>query len=465
MGSRLERLRLPEDFWSRADVYEALAGRDLGALFRLVGKWAGASQTQIAIVVGMTQGQVSQIMAGKRQVVVLDVAERVLDGLAVPDSARLVFGLAPSQFTKGQEFEARPVVGYERALFALSSRVETSTEERPIDGESDVGSDGYSAVLRRDLFRASAAGAVASLFEVQPTRVTAAIDPAIVNHFSALRALLVDSDNRLGAVYILPTVHQQLGLIAEFRRQARGNLHDQLLRAEARWAEFAGWLSDDLGDQAAGTRWLSQAMTMAQEANDSDFSAYLFARMAQRATNGADEDRVLGLAQAASRANSVSPYVQAFAAVQRAHGHSLAGEVFLFQSAFDEARQLIDGSVVQDGDLGSFCTPPYLMAQEGEGWLRLNRPRAASASFARALAIWPEAYRRDRGVYLSRAATAQLASGRPDEAAATALEALKLADVTQSTRIRRQVATVSRHIGELGPSSAVDSLRAALSEK
>ncbi len=316
---------------------------------------------------------------------------------------------------------------------------------------------------RRTLFEAVSGSLMAPLFEGVQTQVPAAIDPAVVDHFSALRALLVDSDNRLGAASILPTVHQQLGLIGQFRRQARGTLHDQLLRTEARWVEFAGWLSDDLGDQSAGTRWLGQAMSMAHEAADPDFSAYLFARMAQRAVGGMDEDRVLGLAQAASRIETSSPHVQAFAALQRAHGHSLAGEIFLFRSAIDEARQLIDGPAPRDGDLGSFCTAPYVTAQEGEGWLRLNRPQDAADSFGRALAMWPEAYQRDRGVYLSRAATAHLASGRPDEAAATALEALKLADVTQSTRIRRQVVIISQRISEIGPGSAVDSLRAALS--
>ena len=94
MGRRLEPLRLSAGFWVRADVREALAARDFGGLFRLVSRWAGASQTQIAIAVAMTQGQISGIMAGKRQVIAIDVAERVLDGLDAPDAARLAVGLA-----------------------------------------------------------------------------------------------------------------------------------------------------------------------------------------------------------------------------------------------------------------------------------------------------------------------------------------------------------------------------------
>jgi transcriptional regulator with XRE-family HTH domain len=87
--------RLPDGFWSRGDVFQALSGRDFGELFRLVAKYGGASQTQIAIAVGMTQGQVSTIAAGDRRVSAIDVAERALDGLDAPDTARLAFGLAP----------------------------------------------------------------------------------------------------------------------------------------------------------------------------------------------------------------------------------------------------------------------------------------------------------------------------------------------------------------------------------
>lgn len=87
--------RLPDGFWSRGDVDQSLRDRDFGELFRLVAKYAGASQTQIAIAAGMTQGQVSTIVAGDRRVTAIDVAECALDGLDAPDTARLAFGLAP----------------------------------------------------------------------------------------------------------------------------------------------------------------------------------------------------------------------------------------------------------------------------------------------------------------------------------------------------------------------------------
>src|SRR5919201_3185808 len=93
-------LNVPPGFWRRPEVVAALGEREFGSLFRLLAKYAGASQTQIAIAVGMTQGQVSTIVSGERRVTAIAVAERALDGLDAPDAARIAFGLAPRNVSR-----------------------------------------------------------------------------------------------------------------------------------------------------------------------------------------------------------------------------------------------------------------------------------------------------------------------------------------------------------------------------
>ncbi len=318
-------------------------------------------------------------------------------------------------------------------------------------------------VSRRALLQAVPGGVMASLIGGDPPAAAArAVDPAIVEHFAVLRSVLVESDNRVGAAAILPTARQQLGHIADYRRAARGGLRDALLRTEAQWAEFAGWLSDDLGDRDAGDWWLAQALTMAQESGDTEFTAYVFARMAQRATDAADQDRVLGLARAAERAESIRTQVRAFAAVQRAHGHTVEGDSAAFQAAIDDAQHLAADTGPDDAGLGSFCTTAYVCAQEGDGWLRLGRPRAAVQCFHQALDAWPESYRRERGLYLARTAAAHAAAGEPQQAAAAALAALDLACITQSARIQREVAAVGRQLAAFPAEPGVEQLHAAL---
>ncbi|MEU7982250.1 helix-turn-helix transcriptional regulator [Micromonospora sp. NPDC049081] len=275
-----------------------------------------------------------------------------------------------------------------------------------------------------------------------------AVDPAVVDHFAELRALLVQADDKLGGRTILATVEQQITQIAALRRQARGQLRDRLLSTEARWSEFGGWLSDDLGDRAAGDRWLDRASGMAQEADDREFSSYVLARRAQRMVGTGDDDRVVGLARAACRHPDAPPLVHAFAAVQEAHGSTLDNDATGFQTAMERALTLVATDPATDDEhaLGSFCTPPYLAAQEGEGWLRLNQPHRAITSFTTAVNHWPDRYRRERGMYLSRTAHAYLAAAEPEQAATTADEALTLATTTGSARVRRDILALTRQL-------------------
>lgn len=106
MGSN-DPLRIEPAFWERDDVIQALVVRDVGGLFRLVRKYAGASQHRIGTAVGIQQGTISMVISGKRDVASFEVMERVADGLKMPDEARMRFGLAP----KEQDMRRRTALG------------------------------------------------------------------------------------------------------------------------------------------------------------------------------------------------------------------------------------------------------------------------------------------------------------------------------------------------------------------
>ncbi|MEV0667190.1 helix-turn-helix domain-containing protein [Actinomadura luteofluorescens] len=87
---------IPDELWERPQMTQALTSRDIGTVFHLLRQYAGATQTQIAIACGLTQGRVSEHMKeGGRRVTELDVFERIADGLQMPDTARVALGLAP----------------------------------------------------------------------------------------------------------------------------------------------------------------------------------------------------------------------------------------------------------------------------------------------------------------------------------------------------------------------------------
>jgi transcriptional regulator with XRE-family HTH domain len=97
MSTTFAAIELPEWAWERAEVRRALRGRDMGAVFRYVQKYAGVSQARIASAADMTQGRVNEIINGRREVSRLDVYERIADGLNMPDDARHLLGLAASR--------------------------------------------------------------------------------------------------------------------------------------------------------------------------------------------------------------------------------------------------------------------------------------------------------------------------------------------------------------------------------
>lgn len=90
----LDHLRIPDDLWSHEDMRTALCTRDIGALFRLLARHTGASQTRIGAAVGLEQGYISRIIAG-RKVTSIDVLERIADSCGMPDESRMTLGLAP----------------------------------------------------------------------------------------------------------------------------------------------------------------------------------------------------------------------------------------------------------------------------------------------------------------------------------------------------------------------------------
>jgi len=95
-GRLTDLIDIPDAFWVRSDVIDALRSRDIGRLFALLRQYAGASQTRLAIACDMTQPKVSGIMRGIARVETLTVFERIADGLNMPGHARSVLGLAPT---------------------------------------------------------------------------------------------------------------------------------------------------------------------------------------------------------------------------------------------------------------------------------------------------------------------------------------------------------------------------------
>jgi hypothetical protein len=81
----------PPGLWERAEMRAALSGRDMGAVIRIFRRWTGASQTDISVLTGVPQPDVSDLERGARHVTAMELFERFADGLRIP---RPLLGLA-----------------------------------------------------------------------------------------------------------------------------------------------------------------------------------------------------------------------------------------------------------------------------------------------------------------------------------------------------------------------------------
>jgi transcriptional regulator with XRE-family HTH domain len=140
MPTALEPIELPDWAWERAEVRQALRARDIGAVFRHVQQYAGASQARIATAAGMTQARVNEIINGRREVSRLDVYERIVDGLRMPDDARHLLGLAASREkrTGGPAFDLAAFPEVVRVYAAQNSAAEEIQQQAREADELDV---------------------------------------------------------------------------------------------------------------------------------------------------------------------------------------------------------------------------------------------------------------------------------------------------------------------------------------
>ncbi|WP_406459493.1 helix-turn-helix domain-containing protein [Streptomyces sp. NBC_01622] len=140
MATPLVPIELPDWAWERADVRQALRARSMGAVFRHVQQYAGASQSRIAAATGMTQARVNEIINGRREVSRLDVYERIADGLRMPDDARHLLGLAASREKRsgGAAFDLAAFPEVVRVYAAQNSAAEEIQQQAREAQELDV---------------------------------------------------------------------------------------------------------------------------------------------------------------------------------------------------------------------------------------------------------------------------------------------------------------------------------------
>jgi transcriptional regulator with XRE-family HTH domain len=400
----------------------------LGAEIRKLRNARGLTQTALAAEIGFSAQHVSETELGEAS------ASRPF--IAACDDALGAGGrllvLLPAVIHE-RETQRQDRVAARRAGVEASVRYGERAEGEEVD-----------PTTRRGLIGAGAAATLGGLGAAAVPAAAREVDPELPAHLGQLLNLLGRHDEMFGPRDVLATVRHQLRLIAEHRKVARGQLRADLLRVEARWTEFASWLSDDTGDANGRDELADQALRLAQEAGYADMVAYARSRQSQWAGAAANPPRAIALAEDALRVRGTSAQTRAWCSLRAALGHALADDAESCERSLTDAYTLVeDAESPAPPWAGEFrYTATAVRAGESFCWLSMN-PSKAVGLYEDVLREWPRDEMRGGGVHQARLALACAAAGDRSRAQAEGRKALTVARATKS-------ATATRELKRLG---------------
>jgi len=308
---------------------------------------------------------------------------------------------------------------------------------------SDAGGEDLDPTNRRGLLGAGAGAGAAVALGLSATAVPTQarqIDPELPAHSARLLNVLGRHDAAFGPHDVLATVRHQVGMLAEHRQFARGELRTELMRVEARWAEFAAWLSEDTGDWRGRVTWTDRALRLAQESDSPDMAALAKKRQSQWAAQDHGARRAIPLVEAALRVPGTSAQTRAVCLRQAAQSYAMVGDTASCQRGLADTYGLVEHADSPAPPwAGEFrCTHGDVRAAEARCWLWMQ-PSKAIPLYEVVLCDWPRNEMRTGGVHQARLALACAAAGERERAKDEGRKALAITRATGSSVAAREL--------------------------
>ncbi|MGN9765434.1 helix-turn-helix domain-containing protein [Micromonospora sp. SD12] len=261
---------------------------------------------------------------------------------------------------------------------------------------------------------------------------------------------------------VLPMLISGAGTLRALSRHSPCRDSQQSLRLAARFAELAGWMMQESGDDEAARWWTESATTMAQEAGDRDLSAYTAVRLAELALYRGDAASTVGLADRAAR-EAPSRRVRGLAIQRKAQGYALAGDYGACRSALDLAADTLRDD---DGvsDLGSTTTVDPMALATGWCLYDLGRPGEAAPVLHLELGRLPVAAHRSRARHGARLALSYSAVKEVEQACVVAEQTLTELGFGGSATVRSDLVLLNRALVRWSGFAPVARVRAAIVE-
>lgn len=282
--------------------------------------------------------------------------------------------------------------------------------------------------------------------DIMPTQLD---DSSLPNVFRSI----FDQYRRLGQITdsarLLPSLIAQANSLQELSLAARPRTRSDLLVLAARYAEYAGWLAQEAGQEQAALWWTRRAGDLARAGGDQQFASYGLVRHALATLYRDDARQTIDLARQAQE-GTISPRIRGLAAQREAQGHALAGDYDACMRALDRASALLrqppedPGPVIGTTNLSD-------PAEMVRGWCLydLGRPRAAAEVMDEQLRTVPGEALRAQLRYGARRALAYATAGEIEHACQLSTRLLDscpwLGSATIARDLRALARTLSRH--------------------
>jgi transcriptional regulator with XRE-family HTH domain len=268
----------------------------------------------------------------------------------------------------------------------------------------------------------------------------------------------------VGPGALLPALIAQTHSLRELSARTGARTRDGLLRLASRYAEYTGWMMQEMGNDQGALWWTRHAVELAAAGGDRDLAAYGHVRHALITLYRDDAAQTLDLARQAQHPK-LPPRIRGLAAQREAQGHALAGDYDACMRSLDRASALLSTPTSQpDGTpvIGTTNLPDPVGMITGWCLYDLGRPREAAEVMGRQMASVPPHALRTRVRYGMRRALAHAMAGELEAACDLIGRLLPAAATVSSATIARDMGALARTLSRHPKNAAVQRVTAEL---
>ncbi|MFE7117109.1 helix-turn-helix domain-containing protein [Streptomyces sp. NPDC057654] len=329
-----------------------------------------------------------------------------------------------------------------------------------------LGKDGTGSFRPMNRRRVLTAGAVSVLaIGVGGVQITA--DTGATTLVDAHRSMF-DQFRRLGQLSgpggVLPPLIAQTHSLEQQAARSGPATRRELLVLASRYAEYAGWMAQESGNDGSALWWTDRAVELATAGGDRELAVYALVRRALVSLFRGDTAAAIGLSDHAL-ASPAPPRIRGLAAQHLAQSHAVAGDHDACMRSLDRSRELLalDAADPSSPVIGASHLPDVVSMFTGWCLYELGHPRRAAEALDRETARLPADALRTRARYGVRRALAHAAAGEIEEACAVTRGLLDAVGLVRSATITADLRRLARVLGRHPRSAAVRGLAPDLS--